>query len=219
MLSSADRRLGPSSREGGTRACLAVGSPKVGGSVSGEGERIVVVVTGLPASGKTTLSRRLSEALNLPLLSKDLIKESLFDVLGVNDRAWSLQLGAAAMEVLWSVLRECPGGAVLDLWLDPRRDADLAQRGLARAGIGTACEILCECPADVAVRRYAARFRHVGHLPPDDATLQRIRDAEPLMAPLGIGPTRRVDTTTAVDLTELSRWLRAPGSASSANGR
>ena len=82
-------------------------------------ERIVVVVTGLPASGKTTLSRRLSEALRLPLLSKDLVKESLFDVLGVNDRAWSLQLGAATMEVLWSLLRECPGGAVLDLWLDP----------------------------------------------------------------------------------------------------
>ncbi len=187
--------------------------------MGGESERIVVVVTGLPGSGKTTLSRRLSGALKLPLLSKDLIKESLFDVMGVNDRAWSLHLGAAAMEVLWSVLGECPGGAVVDLWLDPRRDVGLAQRGLARAGVRTACEILCQCPADVAVQRYAARVRHVGHLPPDDTTLQRIRDAEPLMVPLGIGPTRRVDTTTAVDLTELSRWLRAPGSASSANGR
>ncbi len=183
--------------------------------MSSESERIVVVVTGLPASGKTTLSRRLSEALRLPLLSKDLIKESLFDVLGVNDRAWSLQLGAATMEVLWSLLRECPGGAVLDLWLDPRRDVGVAQRGLARAGVRTAWEILCECPADVAVRRYAARSRHVGHLPADEATLQRIRDAEPLMVPLGIGPTKRVDTTTAVDLTELIRWLQRPRPARS----
>jgi adenylate kinase family enzyme len=73
---------------------------------TGSPARTVVLVTGTPGAGKTTVSRALSKALTLPLLSKDAIKESLFDVLGVRDREWSLQLGAAANNVLWSLLSQ-----------------------------------------------------------------------------------------------------------------
>jgi glucokinase len=166
-------------------------------------------VTGLPAAGKTTLGRSLSLALGLPLLSKDVVKESLFDTLGVVDRPWSLKLGAAASEILWSLLPGCPAGAVLDLWLDPRRDVGLAQRGLARAGVTTACEILCDCPGEIAAGRYAKRTRHPGHLQPDGATLQRIRESGPLMVPLGVGPALRVRTTGPVDILGVVAWLRA----------
>jgi len=38
--------------------------------------RLVVLVNGLPAAGKTTLARALSRRLALPLLSKDVIKGS-----------------------------------------------------------------------------------------------------------------------------------------------
>ena len=172
------------------------------------GARTVVLVTGIPGAGKTTVSRALSEALTLPLLSKDEIKESLFDVLGVKDRQWSLQMGAAANKVLWSVLSHCPGGAIVDIWLDPIRDVGLGQQGLAHAGVQKAYEIICDCPAELAVQRYAERVRHPGHLPPDQATLQRIRDSSILMAPLGIGPTKRVDTTGPVDIPALVKWLR-----------
>ena len=41
----------------------------------------VVLITGPPASGKTTLARTLSEGLDLPVLAKDRLKETLFDVL------------------------------------------------------------------------------------------------------------------------------------------
>ena len=112
--------------------------------------KTIILVTGLPAAGKTTVSQALSEALTLPLLSKDAIKESLFDVLGVRDREWSLQLGAAANSVLWALLSHCPKGAIVDIWLDPIRDVGLSQQGLARAGVKAAFEVICDCPAELA---------------------------------------------------------------------
>src|SRR4051794_10844242 len=50
--------------------------------VAGGRSPLAVVVSGIPASGKTTLARQLALALELPLVSKDVIKEALFDALG-----------------------------------------------------------------------------------------------------------------------------------------
>ncbi len=67
---------------------------------------LVIVVNGLPATGKTTLARRLATDLHLPLLAKDVIKETLFETLGWSDRAWSRRLGAATMALLYKLLEE-----------------------------------------------------------------------------------------------------------------
>src|SRR5262245_13500660 len=61
----------------------------------------LIIVTGLPATGKTTLARRLAADLRLPLVTKDEIKERLFDQLGWHDRAWSLRLGQATYDLLY----------------------------------------------------------------------------------------------------------------------
>jgi predicted kinase len=50
-------------------------------------KNLLIVITGLPGTGKTTLGRKLAEELALPFISKDDIKELLFDGLGWEDRA------------------------------------------------------------------------------------------------------------------------------------
>ena len=60
---------------------------------------ILILVTGLPAAGKTMIARRLSEILNLPLIAKDDIKERLFNGLGMSTREWSQKLGGLAFDL------------------------------------------------------------------------------------------------------------------------
>lgn len=60
-----------------------------------------ILVSGMPASGKSTIASKISETLGISLLSKDSIKEVLFDNLGFHSRAEKVQLGVAAMHILY----------------------------------------------------------------------------------------------------------------------
>lgn len=60
-----------------------------------------ILVAGMPASGKSTIAVRISESLGIPMLSKDSIKEVLFGDLGFHSRAEKVQLGTAAMHILY----------------------------------------------------------------------------------------------------------------------
>lgn len=60
----------------------------------------LIIITGLPGSGKTSLALALQGKLNLPLISKDAIKETLFDELGYSDREWSKKIGKATFSLM-----------------------------------------------------------------------------------------------------------------------
>ena len=67
---------------------------------------LLVIVNGAPASGKTTLARRLADTLRLPLLERDGLKEVLADHLEVADLAQSDALTRAAVGVFYSLADE-----------------------------------------------------------------------------------------------------------------
>lgn len=72
----------------------------------------LIIVNGLPGSGKTTLATQLAAGLSLPLFRKDAIKETLADALtAIHPREetrieWSQQLGLAAAACLWRLLSD-----------------------------------------------------------------------------------------------------------------
>ncbi len=60
-----------------------------------------VLVTGFPATGKSTLAAALSKELGFPMFSKDSMKELLYDTVGFRSRAEKVALGVGAMEILY----------------------------------------------------------------------------------------------------------------------
>jgi predicted kinase len=170
--------------------------------------RVAVIVNGPPGSGKSTLAGWLADALSLPLLAKDAVKETLLDQLGFADRSGSRRIGAASGEVLWTVLAGCPRGAVLESWLAPHT-RDVVRAGLARAGVDRQVEVWCRCPPAEARRRYEARAadRHPGHY--DSLLLPDLDRVLATAEPLALGPVVEVPTDRPVDLDRLVQQLLA----------
>ena len=60
-----------------------------------------ILLAGMPATGKSTMAKFMSEKLKLPVISKDTIKELLFDNVGFQSRAEKVKLGIASMEIMY----------------------------------------------------------------------------------------------------------------------
>jgi predicted kinase len=169
--------------------------------------RRLVLVTGPPGAGKSTLAGPLAAALRLPLLSKDMIKERLYDSLGPvgSDDAddWSRRLSAAAVDVLLTVAGRLPA-VVLEANLRPR---SAVQRERLAALDAVLVEVHCRCPPEVAAGRFAARAgeRHPAH--PLAALPDRLL-AE-FDGPVRLGTVIEVDTSAPVDVDAVAEAVRA----------
>lgn len=172
--------------------------------------RRVVLVSGAPGAGKSTLAVPLAAELGFTLLRKDQIKEKLHDALFDQTRgavaidlAWSRKLGGAAMELMWMLAAEAPA-VVLEANFRPHSDYE---RGKIAGLGGCVVEVNCSCPPEVATRRYAARvaIRHPVHVVPS-LSPEFIAKFD---CPVGIGELIAVDTAVPVDVAALAEAVRS----------
>ena len=155
-----------------------------------------VIVSGPPASGKSTLAPEVAAALGLPLVAKDTIKDAMMSVIDVPDVEASRQVGRAAVAAMLAVAGASPIGAVIE---------SNFYRSVARPELerlpGQVIELFCRCTADVAWERYRRRAgtRHAGHFDRDRSKGELWNDevAEPVA---GRWPLLEVSTNGPVDV-------------------
>jgi predicted kinase len=111
----------------------------------------LVVVSGAPGTGKSTVGAAVASTLRWPLLSLDPVKEALADVLGLGDEDWSDRVGDAAAEVIFQLSAEFPDAVAEGWWRGARRERAVRE-------FAGAVEVFCRCGPEEAVRR--ARARH-----------------------------------------------------------
>lgn len=63
----------------------------------------LIIVTGAPASGKTSIAKKLSDSLYLPVFHKDELKEFFYDTIGSQDEEFMHKLGATSFSLLFLI--------------------------------------------------------------------------------------------------------------------
>ena len=164
-----------------------------------------LVVSGYPATGKTTLAQLLGRELAVPVISKDAIKEQLFDTLGAPNVDDSRRLGVAAIALMFSladsILKQgLP--VILELPALPIYDNSRVARLESECGC-RAIQIVLTAKSSVIEERYrhraSAGARHPSHF--DRERLAEIAEmVRRPFAPLDVsGPTLKVDTSNWSD--------------------
>lgn len=129
----------------------------------------VIVLTGMPATGKSTVCRALTKEFGFPVVEKDAIKEKMFDTVGFKCYAEKRALDHAANAVVIHVVEEIlkTGGSVI---VDNNFDTESGKRFsevLEKYAPKCACVFL-KGDLDVLHERYTVRdnahARHLGHV-------------------------------------------------------
>jgi glucokinase len=163
----------------------------------------IVVISGLPGSGKTTMAERLRDSLRWPLLAKDEFKERLFDVFGSADVQSSKQLSLASYAQMFDRARqlvEAQTNFIMEgnfRWHETGRDFE----SLYERARWT--QVWCTAPpaliADRLRRRARTGSRHPVHRDAENLT-RMIAELTQAQTPLPLpGEVLVVDSSAATD--------------------
>jgi predicted kinase len=170
----------------------------------------IVIVSGPPGSGKTTLARPLAERLGFALLTKDDIKETLYTSLRgePGDLEFSRRIGSAAMDLLWALSLHCPQ-VVLEANFRTKTVHEREQLALLLGRGIRIAEVYCRIPREDASRRFAERARQSRHHPAHALAEMSPERMMVYEEPFALTPVIEVDTRTRVDVDSLAAQVSA----------
>lgn len=182
----------------------------------------IVVITGLPGTGKTTLSKQMADALGVPLIAKDAIKEIMYDTIGWSDKEFSGKLARATFGIIEYVVEEnlrTGRSIIVEGNYAPKLASKQFQQWQEQYGCAIT-QIVCRTDLDVLAQRYLDRLksgqRHEGHIDNNGtfesyrADFERRVSAENEDQALAVsGDIKIVDTTDfgTLHANTLAEWL------------
>ena len=126
---------------------------------------VCIVMSGLPASGKSTVGKELAKVLNLPCLDKDDYLERQFAEKGVGDRVWRQSLSLRSNRLFEKDAQQHLHVILISHW---RPEGYSKYSGTPIAWINAhydrVIEVYCQSTIDDATNRFVQRERHPGHL-------------------------------------------------------
>lgn len=160
----------------------------------------LIIVTGVPAAGKTSITKSLSAKFMYPALIKDRIREELFDSLGYSDRKRSKQYSVAAMNIIFAQAESFLKNGVSCI-IDNAFKSEQHNERISKLKEATGCniiQILCKGDGAILFERYRKRalLRHKGY-----CDLETFDEIGPIVLkgraePLGcVGKLLEFDTT------------------------
>lgn len=171
----------------------------------------LILVNGIPASGKSTVTQSLSEYFNFPVLSIDEIKEPfMVQFADIIDRPLNRKLGHAAYESMFNIVNSSSSETVfiLDAWFGFREKAIL-ENYLKKCGCEKPIEIWNSISSDNVAERYKQRCgcRLKGH-PGEEYIPELMRLAE-TAKPMDFGDVYIYDQNEGGNQADLIAWVRS----------
>lgn len=144
-------------------------------------QSLLIIVTGPPSSGKTTLAKSIAQKFKLPLITKDSLKEILFDTVGWKDRKWSQKLGSASFAIIHhilDILMATGQSIIIEGNFKTEFESQYLKPRLKQFDY-KAVQIMCQCDGKILFDRFKQRSesgeRHPGHC--DTGNYEELRDS------------------------------------------
>ncbi len=169
----------------------------------------LILVNGIPASGKSSVAKIISEHFNAPVLSLDEIKEPFMaQFADIIDRSLNRKLGYAAYKSMFNIVRDAPTNTlfVLDAWFG-FRDKSILSEYITMADSPAILEVWNKISPELVSERYKSRCvcRVKGH--PGEEYIPELMLLAGKARPMALSEVYTVDQDLRCDDRDLIGWI------------